>query len=45
MDKATQTMIENLYKNTGKTLEQLIEIYCELPKEKWSEDLLDENNK
>lgn len=26
MDKATQTMIENLYKNTGKTLEQWIEI-------------------
>lgn len=26
MDKAAQTMIENLYKNTGKTLEQWIEI-------------------
>ena len=26
MDKATQTMIENLYKNTGKTLEQWKEI-------------------
>lgn len=26
MDKATQTMIENLYKNTGKTLEQWIEV-------------------
>lgn len=26
MDKATQTMIENLQKNTGKTLEQWIEI-------------------
>lgn len=26
MDKATLTMIENLYKNTGKTLEQWIEI-------------------
>ncbi|MFA7445861.1 MAG: DUF4287 domain-containing protein [Flavobacteriaceae bacterium] len=26
MDKATQTMIENLYKNTGKTLEQWIAI-------------------
>lgn len=26
MDKATQTMIENLYKNTGKTLEQWIHI-------------------
>ncbi len=26
MDKATQTMIDNLYKNTGKTLEQWIEI-------------------
>ncbi len=26
MDKATQTMIENLHKNTGKTLEQWIEI-------------------
>lgn len=26
MDKATQTMIENLYKNTGKTLEQWIDI-------------------
>ena len=26
MDKATQTMIENLYKNTGKTLEQWTEI-------------------
>lgn len=26
MDKATQTMIENLYKNTGKSLEQWIEI-------------------
>ncbi len=26
MDKATQTMIENLLKNTGKTLEQWIEI-------------------
>ena len=25
MDKAAQTMIENLYKNTGKTLEQWIE--------------------
>ena len=25
MDKATQTMIENLYKNTGKTLEQWID--------------------
>lgn len=26
MDKATQTMTENLYKNTGKTLEQWIDI-------------------
>ncbi|MBU3661249.1 MAG: DUF4287 domain-containing protein [Flavobacteriales bacterium] len=26
MDKATQTMIDNLYKNTGKTLQQWIEI-------------------
>lgn len=26
MDKAAQTMIENLYKNTGKTLEQWIDI-------------------
>ncbi len=26
MDKATQTMIENLYKNTGKTLDQWIDI-------------------
>ncbi len=26
MDKGTQTMVENLYKNTGKTLEQWIEI-------------------
>ncbi len=26
MDKATQTMIDNLHKNTGKTLEQWIEI-------------------
>lgn len=26
MDKATQTMIENLHKNTGKTLEQWIEM-------------------
>ncbi|MBX3044255.1 MAG: DUF4287 domain-containing protein [Candidatus Kapabacteria bacterium] len=26
MDKATQTMIENLHKNTGKTLQQWIEI-------------------
>lgn len=26
MDKTTQTMIENLYKNTGKTLEQWIDI-------------------
>jgi predicted transport protein len=26
MDKATQTMIENLHKNTGKTLEQWIEL-------------------
>jgi predicted transport protein len=26
MDKATQTMIENLFKNTGKTLEQWIEV-------------------
>jgi hypothetical protein len=26
MDKATQTIIENLYKNTGKTLENWIEI-------------------
>lgn len=26
MDKATQTMIENLHKNTGKTLDQWIEI-------------------
>lgn len=26
MDKATQTMIDNLYKNTGKTLEQWTEI-------------------
>lgn len=26
IDKATQTMIENLYKNTGKTLEQWIKI-------------------
>lgn len=26
IDKATQTMIDNLYKNTGKTLEQWIEI-------------------
>lgn len=26
MDKATQTMIENLYKNTGKTLEQWTDI-------------------
>lgn len=26
MDKATQTMIENLRKNTGKTLEQWIDI-------------------
>lgn len=26
MDKATQTMIENLYKNTGKTLEEWTEI-------------------
>lgn len=26
MDKATQTMIENLYKNTGKTLEHWIDI-------------------
>ncbi len=29
MDKATQTMIENLHKNTGKTLEQWIEIVKE----------------
>jgi len=26
MDKATQTMIDNLQKNTGKTLEQWIDI-------------------
>lgn len=26
MDKATQTMIENLYRNTGKTLEQWVDI-------------------
>src|SRR5690242_599327 len=26
MDKATQTMIDNLYKNTGKTLEQWTEL-------------------
>lgn len=26
MDKATQTMIDNLYKNTGKTMEQWIDI-------------------
>ena len=26
MDKATQTMIENLHKNTGKTLEEWIDI-------------------
>jgi hypothetical protein len=26
MDKATQTMIDNLHKNTGKSLEQWIEI-------------------
>ena len=26
MDKGMQTMIDNLYKNTGKTLEQWIEI-------------------
>lgn len=26
MDKATQTMIENLHKNTGKTLEQWVDI-------------------
>ena len=26
MDKATQTMIENLHKNTGKTLQQWIDI-------------------
>ncbi len=26
MDKAAQTMIENLHKNTGKTLEQWIEL-------------------
>lgn len=26
MDKATQTMIDNVFKNTGKTLEQWIEI-------------------
>ena len=26
MDKATRTMIENLHKNTGKTLQQWIEI-------------------
>ncbi len=26
MDKAAQTMIDNLYKNTGKSLEQWIEI-------------------
>ncbi|WP_353127254.1 DUF4287 domain-containing protein [Parapedobacter pyrenivorans] len=26
MDKGTQTMIDNLYKNTGKTLEQWIQI-------------------
>ncbi len=26
MDKGTQTMIENLYKNTGKTLEQWIDV-------------------
>lgn len=29
MDKATQTMIDNLYKNTGKTLEQWIAIVNE----------------
>ena len=29
MDKATQTMIENLHKNTGKTLEQWIDIVKE----------------
>jgi predicted transport protein len=29
MDQATQTMIENLHKNTGKTLEQWIEIVRE----------------
>lgn len=26
MDKATQTMVDNLYKNTGKTMEQWIEV-------------------
>ena len=26
MDKAEQTMLDNLFKNTGKTLEQWIEI-------------------
>ena len=26
MDKATQTMVENLHKNTGKTLQQWIDI-------------------
>ncbi len=26
MDKGTQTMIENMYKNTGKTLEQWIDV-------------------
>ncbi len=26
IDKATQSMIDNLYKNTGKTLEQWIDI-------------------
>lgn len=29
MDKATQTMIENLHKNTGKTLEQWIDVVKE----------------
>lgn len=37
MDKATQTMIENLYKNTGKTLEQWIGIVKNQPIAKHSE--------
>lgn len=37
MDKAVQTMIENLYKNTGKTLEQWIDIVKKLNFEKHGE--------
>ena len=37
MDKATQTMIDNLHKNTGKTLEQWIEIVTKKNFEKHGE--------